>query len=223
MLSALNHVISLVTFLRAKEETSLSEETFSLANHRCKAIINRASGVPVVFLHGYSYTSAVWQRTGITELLKEKKVPFVALDMPYGARSDCQPHSRSVEVNVAVVKEAVQTVFASATPVLVGASLGAHMALQFAARFPVKGLLLVGAVRVLEEKLLQAYSRFKFPVRIIIGSEDRIASIEELRTLTDRLQNAKLTVYEGEGHSAYLGSSDRFSRDLLELYAQTEQ
>jgi len=179
--------------------------------------------VPIVFLHGYSYTSAVWQRTGITALLKEKKVPFLALDMPYGAKSDCQPRSRDVEVNVAVVNEALQTFFASAMPVLVGASLGAHMALQFAVRFPVKGLLLVGAVRVFEETLLQAYSGFKFPVRIIIGSEDRIASLEELRTLADKLPNSKLTVYEGEGHSAYLGSPDRFKRDLLELYALAEQ
>ena len=97
------------------------------------------------------------------------------------------------------------------------------MALQYAARFPVKGLLLVGAVRVLEDSLVQAYSRFTFPVRLIIGSEDRIASLEELRRLADKLPNPKLIVYEGDGHSAYLGSPDRFKRDLLELYALAEQ
>ena len=165
----------------------------------------------------------MWQRISVTELLKAKEIPFLALDMPYGGKSDCQPHSRSVEVNVAVVNEALQTFFPSATPVLVGASLGAHMALQFAARFPVKGLLLVGAVRVLEETLLQAYSRFTFPIRLIVGSEDRIASMEELRALVGKLPNAKLTVYQSEGHSAYLGRPDRFKRDLLELYALAEQ
>jgi pimeloyl-ACP methyl ester carboxylesterase len=128
-----------------------------------------------------------------------------------------------VETNVNVIKEALQTVFPSATPAFVGASLGAHMALQFAARFPVKGLLLVGAVRVLEEPLLRAYSRFTFPVRLIIGSEDHIASVEELRTLAGRLPDGKLTVYEGEGHSAYMGNPERFKRDLLELYAVAEQ
>ena len=128
-----------------------------------------------------------------------------------------------MEVNVAVVNEAVHTIFGETTPVLVGASVGSHMALQYAARFPVKGLLLVGAVRVLEETLVQAYSRFKFPVRLIIGSEDRIASLEELRVLADKLPNPKLIVYKGEGHSAYLGSPDRFKRDLLELYALAEQ
>ena len=96
------------------------------------------------------------------------------------------------------------------------------MALQFATSYPVKGLLLVGAVRVLEEPLPQAYSRFTFPVRLIIGSEDHIASAEELRTLAGKLPNGKLTVYEGTGHSAYLSNPERFKHDLLELYAMAE-
>jgi pimeloyl-ACP methyl ester carboxylesterase len=201
----------------------LSEKTLTVAGHKCRALINHASGVPVVFLHGYSYTGAVWQRISVTRLLEEKHVPFLALDMPYGSKSECQPHSRSVEINVSAINEAVHIFFGDSTPILVGASLGSHMALQYAARFPVKGLMLVGAVRVLEDSLVQAYSRFKFPVRLIIGSEDRIASLEDLRLLADKLPNPKLIVYEGDGHSAYLGSPDRFKRDLLELYALAEQ
>jgi pimeloyl-ACP methyl ester carboxylesterase len=195
----------------------------TLAGHKCRVLINRASGVPVVFLHGYSYTGSVWERISATRLLEEKYIPFLALDMPYGAKTECQPHSRSVEINVSVINEAVSTIFGEAKPVLVGASLGAHMALQYATRFPVKGLMLVGAVRVLEGSLVPAYSRFTFPVRLIIGSEDRIASLEELRRLTDKLPNPKLVVYEGYGHSAYLGNSERFKRDLLDLYALAEQ
>lgn len=201
----------------------MSEKTLNVANHNCRVIISHGSGVPVVFLHGYSYTSAVWQRISVLELLQEKKVPFLALDMPYGAHSTCRPHSHSVDANVAVVREALQAVFGSAVPVMVGASLGAHMALQYAARFPVKGLLLVGAVRVLDETLSHAYGRFTFPVRLIVGSEDHIASEEDLRTLASKLPDGKVTVYEGEGHSAYLAGAERFKRDLLELYALAEQ
>jgi pimeloyl-ACP methyl ester carboxylesterase len=135
-----------------------------------------------VFLHGFSFTSDVWQRTGVTELMKEKSVPFLALDMPYGLKSDCQPKTRDVEVNVAVVRGAVQNIFGAVAPVLVGASLGGHVALKYAVRFPVKGLLLLAPVRVLEETLVNAYNRFQFPVRIIYGSEDRIASLQNRRT-----------------------------------------
>jgi pimeloyl-ACP methyl ester carboxylesterase len=77
-----------------------------------------------VFLHGFSFTSDVWQRAGATELLKEKHVPFLALDMPYGARSECHTKTRDSEVNVAVVREAIQEIFGAVLPVLVGASLG---------------------------------------------------------------------------------------------------
>jgi pimeloyl-ACP methyl ester carboxylesterase len=143
--------------------------------------------------------------------------------MPYGARSHCRPHSRSVEINVNVIKEAMQAVFPSAISILVGASLGSHMALQYAARYPVKGLLLVGAVRVLGETLVQAYGRFKFPVRLIVGSEDNIASSEDLRTMAGMLPDGKLTVFEGVGHSAYLGNPERFRHELLELYALSER
>ena len=101
--------------------------------------------------------------------------------------------------------------------------MGGHIALKYAAQYPVKGLLLVAPARAFEEDALtRAYAKFKFPVRIIWGSEDNIISGEEMRTLSDRLPNAKLVTYEGSGHSAYKDQPDRFKRDLLELYATAE-
>lgn len=176
-----------------------------------------------MFLHGFSYTSGVWQRISITELLTEKQLPFMALDMPYGLKSECQPKTHDTEANVNVVHEAIESVFGSATPVLVGASVGGHVALSYAARFPVKGLLLVAPGRALEKNLAHAYGAFRFPVRIIWGSEDNIISGEDMRTLAGVLPDAKLVVYEGAGHSAYLAQPERFKRNLLELYALAEQ
>jgi pimeloyl-ACP methyl ester carboxylesterase len=217
------NVLKALLTSRRVERKRVSEKKLNVANHTCHALFNRASGVPIVFLHGYSFTSEVWQRTGITALLEEKQVPFLALDMPYGAKSDCRPRSRDVEVNVAVVHEALQAIFGAEVPILVGASVGGHIALQYAARFPVKGLLLLAPVRVLEETLTKAYPQFTFPVRIIIGSEDRVASLEELKNLADKLPDAKITVYQNEGHAAYVARPDRFKRDLLELYVLMEQ
>ena len=201
----------------------MSAKTLSLTNHKCQAIINRAPGIPIVFLHGYSYTSDVWPKTGITDILKEKQLPFLALDMPYGLRSRCKPKTRNTETNIAVIKEATQSIFGVVPPILVGASLGGHIALNYAARLSVKALFLLAPVRTLQEELTQAYSQFSFPVRIIIGSEDRIASNEELRELARKLPNGKLIIYEEAGHSAYLTFPERFKRDLLELYALIEQ
>ena len=56
----------------------------------------------MVFLHGFSYTSSVWQRISVTELLVEKRIPFLALDMPYGQKSECQPKTRSEEAKLTI-------------------------------------------------------------------------------------------------------------------------
>ncbi len=33
------------------------EKTLNAANHKCRVLYNVASGVPIVFLHGFSYTA----------------------------------------------------------------------------------------------------------------------------------------------------------------------
>jgi pimeloyl-ACP methyl ester carboxylesterase len=201
----------------------LSEKTLNVVSRKCRAIVHQAVGVPILFLHGFSYTSSVWQRISVTELLLEKHVPFLALDMPYGQKSECSPKTRVDEVNVAFAKEAFLNVFSGAEPFVVGASIGGHVALKYAALHPVKGLLLVAPSRTQQDDLTTVYGKFKFPVRIIWGSEDNIISGEEMRTLADQLPNCRLVTYEGAGHSAYLAQPDRFKRDLLEVYAAAEQ
>ena len=155
-------------------------------------------------------------------MLIEKHVPFLALDMPYGLRSKCQPKTRNPETNVSVAAEAIKSLFGSTVPILVGASIGGHIALMYAARFPVKGLFLIAPGRALAEDLVNSYEKFNFPVKIIWGSQDNIISGEEMRTLSHKLPNAKLLVYNGAGHSAYKDEPDQFKHDLLEFYANAE-
>ncbi len=198
------------------------EKKLSLNGYKCPALINKVPGVPIVFLHGLSYNIEIWQRIGVTDLLVEKHVPFLALDMPYGEKSNCQPKTRNPEKNVSFAYEALESVFGPVPPVLVGASIGGNMALRYATRFPVKGLLLIGPARALEEDLVQAYSQFKFPITIIRGSEDSIIASEDMRTLSDKLPNAKLIIYQGAKHSAYKDDPQRFNHDLLQLYVNAE-
>ena len=200
----------------------MTEKTLNSGNYKCRILVQVGEGLPVIFLHGSSYTSEVWRNIGVTTLLKEKHVPFLALDMPYGLNTECQPKTNDVEANVEVVREAVRTTFSSSTPMVVGASLGGHVALMYAAQFPVQGLLLVSPTRVFRETLLEAYAKFAFPVRIVWGSEDTIVSGEDMRNLAAKLPQAKLITYEGAGHSAYRYQPDRFKRDLLALYAAAQ-
>ena len=199
------------------------EKTLNLAGHKCQTITYSAPGVPVIFLPGLSYTLNIWERIGVTDLLIEKNIPFLALDMPYGLKSNCQPKTRNPETNVQVVAEAARSIFGSAVPVLVGASLGGYIALMYASKFPVKGLLLIAPAHALLEDLVESYGKFSFPVRIIWGTQDNVISGEEMRTLAEKVPNAKLLVYKDASHSAYLSQPELFKRDLLEFYADTEQ
>jgi pimeloyl-ACP methyl ester carboxylesterase len=192
------------------------------ANHKCGVLYNVASRVPIVFFHGLSYTASIWQHIGLTEFLIEKHISFLALDMPYGLRSQCQPKTRSPQQNVDFAKEAIQTFFPAETPLLVGASIGGNIALHYASRFPVKGLLLVAPARAIDPTLAQSYSSFRFPTTIVWGKEDNIVASEDMRSLADRLPNAKLIVYDGANHSAYKDQPERFKHDLIELYANVE-
>ncbi len=199
------------------------EKTQNLAGYKCPSLHYQAQGIPIVFLQGLSYTNEIWQKIGVTDGLMQKSIPFLALDMPYGIKSCCQPKTRNVEKNLAVVNEAVKSVLGGAVPVLVGASIGGNMALQYAAKYPVKGLLLVSPARALEPELAKAYASFEFPSTIIWGSYDTLVASEDMRTLSDRLPNSKLLIYEGAGHSAYRDQPERFKHDLLELYIRAEQ
>jgi pimeloyl-ACP methyl ester carboxylesterase len=199
------------------------EKALNITGYKCPTLHYDAGGTPIVFLHGMSYTNEIWQKIGVTELLIQKHISFLALDMPYGIKSRCQPKTRSVQKNVAVIYEAVKTVLGGASPVLVGASIGGNMALQYAARFPVKGLLLIGAARGLEPELAATYRSFKFPTTLVWGSYDSIVGGEEIRALSKVLPNSKLLVYTGAGHSAYRDQPEKFKQDLLELYVKAEQ
>ena len=82
--------------------------------------------------------------------------------------------------------------------------------------------MLISPARALEPDLTQSYGNFRFPTTIVWGTEDNIVASEDMRTLADRLPNAKLVVYDGANHSAYKDQPDRFKHDLLELYAKVE-
>ena len=199
------------------------EKTLKLSGYECQALYHHALGVPLIFLHGLSFNMDVWQRIGVSGLLVEKHVPFLAPDMPYGIKTNCHPKTRSPDKNVEFIADSVRDAFGSAVPALVGASIGGHIALRYATKYPVKGLLLVSPARSLADDLTGSYSEFKFPVRVIWGSQDNIVSGEELRTLVDKIPGAKLLVYDDARHASYLSQPSLFKRDLLEFYAVAEK
>ncbi len=196
------------------------EKTITVDNHTCRALVSTKPGVPLVFLHGYSFTSDIWKEIGVLSFLKEQRIPFIALDLPYGAKSQCHPKTQAPHVNVGVLRQALSAFFGDEGVFLVGASLGGYMALHYATQHPVKGLLLIAPVHSTESVLTQQYSNLS-NITLIYGSTDTIVSFQEMKNLAHQLPNANLLVYEGAGHPAYLHNPKRFLEDLITAYTHT--
>lgn len=201
----------------------LKEKRLRTEDRECRAFVSEDAGTPIMFLHGFSYSSDIWRKIGILDALGENKIPFLALDMPYGRNSLCTPKSSDEETNFTFAFEAFKNEFgAERTPVVVGASFGGYIALRYALRSPVKALMLVSPTRTDRPQLVQAYKRFTFPVRVVWGTSDIIVSQKELREMAGKLPDAKIAVYEGGGHSAYKDEPGKFIKELLDLYAQVK-
>ena len=193
------------------------EKMLKINNFRCRAILNDVPGLPVIFLHGHSFTSEIWNEIGVLRFLEEENIPFLALDMPYGIKSKGFPKEANPDVNVKVVRDALHYMFGDEL-VIVGASQGGYMALKYAVKHPIKGLLLIAPPRTNEEALMQTYNILKIPVSIIYGTKDNIVSLDEMEELDYRLANSKLIIYENASHPAYLYNPENFKKDLITFY-----
>jgi pimeloyl-ACP methyl ester carboxylesterase len=196
----------------------LIEERLEIQGFKCRAIFNQSEGLPIIFLHGYSFTSEIWEKINVFKLLIEKEIPFLAIDMPYGLKSECKPKTRDATKNLNLIKKAISRVFQKENSFLVGASLGGNIALKYSSKYPVEGMLLVAPVRGLTNDLITSYKKLKAPVYIIYGTKDRIVSLEEMKKLEKAMLNAKLIVYKDSNHPAYLDKPDDFKKHLLNAY-----
>ncbi|MGM0451553.1 MAG: alpha/beta fold hydrolase [Thermodesulfobacteriota bacterium] len=191
----------------------MKDEPTVINQFECRLISNQARGAPVIFLHGYMFTSDIWNEIGLLRELETRRIPFTAVDMPYGKLSECQPKSNNPDENVAIVAAIAD----SRPPVIVGASLGGYIALKYSVSHPVAGLLLVAPVMSLQEDLTRHYPDMDAKVRIVYGDGDNIVSRKEMNRLS-RLFKTELCVFEAAGHPAYMDDPDRFGKEVVDLY-----
>jgi hypothetical protein len=47
----------------------MREEMFGYGDNRCRVVYEQRLGIPILLLHGYSFTSDVWRDIGLMEEL----------------------------------------------------------------------------------------------------------------------------------------------------------
>lgn len=199
----------------------LEESYISLGSQKCRYYIyNSANSLPfVVFLHGYSFTSDVWDEVGVLKKLEDEGIPFFAIDMPYGIKSKCEPKSADLLRNLTFLEEAISFLLPKDREVyLVGASMGALVAIKYAIEKSIAGMTLIGPVGTDDPFILERASKIRSPVLIIVGEKDAIIDLKAVKAFSEALPNSEVKVYEDAGHPAYLYKKEEFISDLISNY-----
>ncbi len=194
-----------------------SEPRVGEAGDGCRYVILRIDGRPLVLLHGYSFTHEVWEEIGLLKRLAEEEIPYLAPDMPYGAKTSCRTKSRAREDNINFLRGLYRQKFGDRVPIVLGASLGGYMALLYGMMYPVAGLILVAPVWSTRGDILGYYSEREIPILLIYGEKDDIVSIDEMWEFKEMVPTAELRVYEDARHPAYLDKPERFNEDVVEF------
>ncbi|MBS3756048.1 MAG: alpha/beta hydrolase [Desulfobacterales bacterium] len=190
----------------------MQDEAVEINGFDCRMISNPGKGPCIVILHGYMYTSDVWNEIGLLRLLEKKGIPFKAIDMPYGHSNESAPRNPDPAENAAIVAR-----LAPPEAVLIGASLGGYIALRHCVANRASGVMVIAPVMSLQQELASLYSRLSMPVSIIYGDADNVVYPQEIRRLA-RLLDTDVRVYENARHAAYMDQPERFRKDVLAFY-----
>ncbi|MCE4625349.1 MAG: alpha/beta hydrolase [Desulfurococcales archaeon] len=194
----------------------MKESLYGVGGVECRVIYEAGTRGPgVLFLHGYSFTGATWREVGVLDVAEELLLPYAAPDMPYGKRTECTKHSRSIDLNVTAARRVVERFLGGNAPLIVGASLGGRVALYYAARYPVSGLLLASPAISYDDDFWGPLRRPGYPVVILRGERDFVPR-KVLRDLAERL-GGEYREYKGAGHAMYLDRPEDFIEDFKQI------
>ncbi|MCE4606228.1 MAG: alpha/beta hydrolase [Desulfurococcales archaeon] len=174
--------------------------------------------VPIVLLHGYSFTSDIWSEIGLLESLCRHGIPFIAPDMPYGMKVTRSFKSRDPLKNVSIIEDIIGLANYDKS-YLVGASLGGYISLRYAVgKNSVTGMTLIAPVNSLEDEIISYLKRNPIPILLIYGDNDNIVDFSEMKEFSVETRETKLVVYKDAPHPAYLKYPERFCKDVITHY-----
>ncbi|KAM6474538.1 uncharacterized protein PHA67_006993 [Liasis olivaceus] len=168
----------------------------------------------VIFLHGQSFTSKIWENLGTLALLSENGYRAVAIDLPgYGD----SPHSDSVGTAQGRVSflEQVFKELGLQKSVLISSSMSGRYSIPFllSSGEQLKGFVSIAPVGT-KDFTTQQYQQVKTPTLIIYGERDTGLGIQSLQSL-QQIPRSRVVMLPGAGHACYLDKPQEFHKALL--------
>lgn len=178
--------------------------------------IEQGAGISVVLLHGASFSARTWEDTGTMEAIAEKGFRAVSVDLPGRGTSETGSFSGD---RITDFLDEFLSILHIEKPILLGASLGGYIAMDYAMRNTgsVDGLILVApAYWIMKGRNEEMKKLRSIPSLLIVGSDDKYMNHDDAQMLRDLIGSKELAII-GRIHPCYLEEPRLFNDKVLKF------
>lgn len=166
-------------------------------------------GLPVLLLHGASFTSKTWEDIGTIEALAAAGYRVLAVDLPgYG-------ESESTQVDRSQWFGQLLDGLKLDKPVIVSPSMSGAFSLPLLTEEPDRVAAFVAVAPVAIARYRDKLAQIKCPVLAIWGENDRTIPFEHADALVEAVPNARKVIVPGGSHAPYMSDAATFHGELL--------
>ncbi len=195
----------------------ITSKSTAVAGKQVHYLATAGHSLPIVLLHGASFSSTTWQETGTLEALEAAGYQACAIDLPGFGRSESASTAPAAWMNELLGQLSITS------PVLLAASMSGTYALPFVTAHPsgISGFVAVAPVSIpaYREQLHQITA----PVLAIWGEQDRIVPIGDAELLVNSVRQGQLVIIPNGTHAPYMSDPAFFNRELLQFMAVCTQ
>lgn len=174
-------------------------------------IEGREGGLPIVLLHGASFSALTWKQIGTLTALAEGGYLGYALDLPGFGKS--APLRGSPQTWLGSLLDRLEI----DRPVLVSPSLSGRFALPLVTDSPARLCAFVAIAPVAIPQYVNQLHRITIPVLAVWGEDDRIIPIQQADLLIQSVSQGRKVVIAGGSHAPYMSDPKAFHAVLLEF------
>jgi len=170
--------------------------------------LENGSGLPVVLLHGFSFSADTWVEMGLFDELTREYTVY-SFDMPYGPKSRSDKFDAADRDEYAAFLNGLLSALDIREPILLGASISGDVTLRYlSAGYSSKLGIVAGPAGV--KNLADRLAKITVPLLAVWGDRDTISPPDGGKIITAHIKSSEVHTIEGAGHACYLDKPEEF-------------